>query len=74
MVVSRPLSSVESLNELCVPLAIKAIMISFKVSDLDLIALKRNSVKILNNAIMIVLIAKGTQDKWSKATSHSIRG
>ena len=36
-------------------------MISFKVSELDLIALKRNSVKILNNTIMIVLIAKGTQ-------------
>ena len=39
----------------------QAIMISFKVSELDLIALKRNSVKILNNTIMIVLIAKGTQ-------------
>ena len=45
----------------CVPLVIKAIMISFKVSELDLIALKRNSVKIFNNTIMIVLIAKGTQ-------------
>ena len=36
-------------------------MISLKVSELDLIALKRNSAKILNNTIMIVLIAKGTQ-------------
>ena len=45
----------------CLPLAIKAIMISFKVSQLDLIALKRNSVQILNNTIMIVVIAKGTQ-------------
>ena len=43
----------------CVPLAIKAIMISLKISELDLIALKRTSVKIVNN--MIALIAKGTQ-------------
>ena len=47
----------------CVPLAIKAIMISFKVSQLDLIALKLNNVKISNNTIMIVLIAKGTQGR-----------
>ena len=52
----------------CVPLAIKAIMISFKVSQLDLIALKRNNVKISNNTIMIVLIAKGTQGRFP---SHS---
>ena len=44
-----------------VPLAIKAIMISFKVSQLYLISLKRNNVKISNKTIMIVLIAKGTQ-------------
>ena len=36
-------------------------MISFKVSQLDLIALKRNNIKISSNTIMIVLIAKGTQ-------------
>ena len=36
-------------------------MISFKVSELDLIALKQNSVNILNNTIMIVVVAKGTQ-------------
>ena len=38
-------------------------MISFKVSQLDLIALKLNNVKISNNTIMIVLIAKGTQGR-----------
>ena len=48
-------------NNPCVSLAIKASMISFKVSELDLIALKRNSVKILDNTIVIVVIAKGTQ-------------
>ena len=36
-------------------------MISFKASQLDLIALKRNNVKMSNNTIMIVLIAKGMQ-------------
>ena len=49
------------LHSPCVPLKMKAIMNSFKVSELDLIALKRNSVKMLDNAIMIVVIAKGTQ-------------
>ena len=38
-------------------------MISFKVSQLDLIALKRNNVKFSNNTITIVLIAKGTQGR-----------
>ena len=55
-----------------IPLAIKAIMISFKVSELDnldLIALKRNSVKIVNNAIMIILIAKGTQEVYRNIQS-----
>ena len=41
-------------------------MISFKVSELDLIAVKRDSIKILNNTIMIVLIAKGTQGENAK--------
>ena len=54
---------VKDLDSPCVPLAIKTIMISFKVSQLDLIALKRNNVKISNNTIMIVLIAKGTQGR-----------
>ena len=52
---------IEKYDDPCVPLAIKTIMISFKVSHLDLIALKRNNVKISNNTIMIVLVAKGTQ-------------
>ena len=43
-------------------------MISFKVSQLDLIALKLNNVKISNNTIMIVLIAKGTQGMTELAT------
>ena len=36
-------------------------MTSFEISQLDLITLKRNSVEILNNTVMIALIAKGTQ-------------
>ena len=52
----------KSLASIYLPfLAMKAIMISFKVIEMNLIALKQNSVKILNNAIMIVVIAKGTQ-------------
>ena len=44
-------------------LAIKAIMISFKAGQLDLIALNWNNVNTSNNKIIIVLIAKakGTQ-------------
>ena len=41
-------------------------MISFKVSQLYLISLKRNNVKISNNTIMIVLIAKGTQGRFAQ--------
>ena len=51
------------MSKLCVPLASKAIMISFKVSQLYIISLKRNNVKISNKTIMIVLITKGTQGK-----------
>ena len=57
-------SSLQWPNSHCVPLAIETIKISFKVSQLDLIALKLNNAKILNKTIMIVLIAKGKQGQF----------
>ena len=42
-------------NSTRVPLAIKTIIILFKVSQLDLMSLKRNNVRILNNKIIAKL-------------------
>ena len=54
------LQSWHVINHLCILLAIKTIIISFKISQMDKNKLKWNNFKMLNSTIMSHLIAKGT--------------